>query len=79
MESHGLPGSIQVSDDTYQLLEKYYDFEERGSIMIKGKGEMKTYFLLGRTPEKAEKERKLLPFPDPSNNSNYGISTGLDR
>jgi hypothetical protein len=47
--------------------------------MIKGKGEMKTYFLLGRTPEKAEKERKLLPFPDPSNNSNYGISTGLDR
>ncbi len=79
MESHGLPGSIQVSEDTYQLLEKFYQFEERGSITIKGKGEMKTYFLLGRTPEKAEKEHKLLPFPDPSNNTSYGIGTGLDR
>lgn len=79
MESHGLPGSIQVSEETYQLLQFSYQFEERGSIMIKGKGEMKTYFLLGKTPEKAEKERKLLPFPDPSNSTSYGTGTGLDR
>lgn len=47
--------------------------------MIKGKGEMKTYFLLGKNPEKAEKERKLLPFPEPTNNTSYGIGTGLER
>lgn len=79
MESHGLPGLIQVSEDTYQLLAKHYQFEERGSIMIKGKGEMKTYFLLGKNSEKAEKERKLLPFPDPSTSNSYGMGTGLDR
>ncbi len=66
MESHGLPGAIQVSEDTYHLLQPFYQFEERGSIMIKGKGEMKTYFLLSRNPELAQKERQLLPFPDPS-------------
>ncbi|MCT7976006.1 adenylate/guanylate cyclase domain-containing protein [Laspinema olomoucense] len=79
MESHGLPGSIQVSEDTYQVLANRYQFEERGSIAIKGKGEMKTYFLLGKNSEKLEKEPKLLPFPDPINNTSYGLGTGLDR
>ncbi|MBW4678951.1 MAG: PAS domain S-box protein [Microcoleus vaginatus WJT46-NPBG5] len=48
MESHGLAGQIQVSDFTYQLLQECYVFEERGTISVKGKGEMNTYFLLGR-------------------------------
>lgn len=45
MESHGIAGTIQVSEDTYQLLKRAYELEPRGSIEIKGKGEMKTYFL----------------------------------
>jgi class 3 adenylate cyclase len=45
MESHGIAGTIQVSEDTYQLLKGAYELEPRGSIEIKGKGEMKTYFL----------------------------------
>ncbi|MCL1475458.1 adenylate/guanylate cyclase domain-containing protein [Argonema antarcticum] len=48
MESHGIPGSIQVTASTYQLLRDKYLFEERGRIPIKGKGEMTTYFLMGR-------------------------------
>lgn len=48
MESHGLVGKIQVSSDTYQLLQNHYSFEERGIIQIKGKGEMRTYLLTGR-------------------------------
>ncbi len=48
MESHGLAGRIHVSDATYQLLKDRYSFEHRGAIHVKGKGEMTTYFLLGR-------------------------------
>ncbi|GAB4278158.1 MAG: hypothetical protein Fur0025_04500 [Oscillatoriaceae cyanobacterium] len=47
MESHSLPGCIQVSAATRSLLGDKYLFEERGTIEIKGKGEMTTYFLLG--------------------------------
>ncbi len=48
MESHSLPGCIQVTAATYQLLKHKYLFEERGAIAVKGKGEMETYFLLGK-------------------------------
>lgn len=48
MESHGLTGRIQVSDATYQILRDKYLFEPRGTISVKGKGEMKTYFLNAR-------------------------------
>lgn len=47
MESHGIPGRIQVSFYTYELLRDKYEFEERGLIDIKGQGEMPTYFLTG--------------------------------
>jgi len=45
MESQGVPGRIQVSENTYQLLKHMYDFECRGEIDVKGKGIMQTYFL----------------------------------
>lgn len=48
MESHGIPGEIQVSEATYQLLQPKYHFMERGMIDIKGKGPMKAYLLKGR-------------------------------
>ena len=48
MESHGEPGKIQVSKDTYQLLKDDFLFEPRGPVAIKGKGEMETWFLVGR-------------------------------
>ena len=48
MESHGVAGSIQVSAATYELLYDRYVFEPRGSVQVKGKGEMTTYLLLGR-------------------------------
>ncbi len=46
MESHGIPGAIQVTDSTYKYLRDKYVFEERGKIQIKGKGEMTTYLLI---------------------------------
>ncbi|MEG4588621.1 adenylate/guanylate cyclase domain-containing protein [Microcoleus sp. MOSTC5] len=48
MESHGITGRIQVSHYTYELLQDKYEFEDRGEIEIKGKGEMRTYLLTGR-------------------------------
>ena len=49
MESHGVPGCIQVTDRTYRRLRDGYRFEHRGSILVKGKGELVTWFLLGRS------------------------------
>jgi class 3 adenylate cyclase len=48
MESHGVPGCIQVTARTYQRLRDAYRFERRGPIAVKGKGEMVTWFLLGK-------------------------------
>ncbi|NET27899.1 adenylate/guanylate cyclase domain-containing protein [Okeania sp. SIO1I7] len=48
MESHGIPGVIQVAQATYDCLADKYRFEDRGIIDIKGKGNMRTYILLGR-------------------------------
>ncbi|MEG3937924.1 MULTISPECIES: adenylate/guanylate cyclase domain-containing protein [unclassified Microcoleus] len=48
MESHGKPGYIQVSDATYLKLQHKYLLEPRGTIQVKGRGEMMTYWLLGR-------------------------------
>jgi len=48
MESHGLPGEIQVTSETRALLEPKYLFEERGLIDIKNKGPVKTFLLKGK-------------------------------
>ncbi|NER32932.1 MAG: PAS domain S-box protein [Oscillatoria sp. SIO1A7] len=48
MESHGIPGTIQLTEDTYQRLQERYVLSKRGEIDIKGKGQMTTYFLTGR-------------------------------
>merc|ERR1712224_822086 len=47
MESTGVPGRIQVSEATYEVLraDSSFVWEDRGSVEIKGKGEMKTYLL----------------------------------
>ena len=48
MESTGEPGKIQVSQATYECLNSEFVLESRGVIDIKGKGEMRTWFLIGR-------------------------------
>jgi adenylate cyclase len=47
MESSGMPGKIQVTETTYQLLKDQYQFVDRGLVPIKGKGELMTYWLVG--------------------------------
>lgn len=47
MESRGEAGKIQVSPEVYELLCEKFVFEERGEIDVKGKGKMRTWFLVG--------------------------------
>jgi adenylate cyclase len=48
MESHSVPGRVQISAATRALLDDRFDFEARGSIEVKGKGLMETFFLSAR-------------------------------
>ncbi len=45
MESHGIVDEIQVTEATYKYLKEQFEFEKRGLISVKGKGEMNTYLL----------------------------------
>ena len=45
MESHGVPGRIHISEATYRLIEGDFRCESRGSIDVKGKGQMDTWFV----------------------------------
>ncbi|XP_014676369.1 PREDICTED: adenylate cyclase type 5-like [Priapulus caudatus] len=50
MDSAGLPEHIQVTTEIYnQIKDRGYEFQCRGTINVKGKGEMTTYFLKGRS------------------------------
>ena len=45
MESSGDPGRINVSGITYDLVKDLYDFDYRGKLNIKGRGEIDMYFV----------------------------------
>jgi len=48
MESLGAANAIQVTEETYSRLREQFNFEKRGLIPVKGKGEMTTYWLVGK-------------------------------
>lgn len=48
MESSGLPGRVHVTPAVRDALLDTYAFDRRGIIDVKGKGQMETWFLLGR-------------------------------
>src|SRR6266498_5068176 len=44
MEQTALPGSVQVTDETYRLVAPFFDFEALGEVEVKGKATpIKTY------------------------------------
>ncbi|MBN3287146.1 ADCY1 cyclase, partial [Polyodon spathula] len=69
MDSTGVQGKIQITEDVYQILKKCdYEFVCRGKVSVKGKGEMLTYFLEGQSngpnqqTRSASLERKKYPY-----------------
>ena len=61
MESNGEPLRIHISAQCKDALDKVggYIVEERGLVQMKGKGEVKTYWLTGAT-EKAIQKREVI-------------------
>jgi adenylate cyclase len=53
MESHGTPGRIQITRATYELLADEFECEPRGTITVKGKGEVEAWYLIGPRSERA--------------------------
>lgn len=53
MESQGKKGQIQVTEIMQAALQDRYEFKERGIIPVKGRGDMVTYWLIGRKGESA--------------------------
>ncbi|MGB3484430.1 MAG: adenylate/guanylate cyclase domain-containing protein [Mycobacterium sp.] len=51
METTDQAGRIQVPEDVFHRLENDFILEERGDIMVKGKGVMRTWYLVGRRSE----------------------------
>jgi class 3 adenylate cyclase len=47
MESHALPGTIQVTERAYEELRDRFQLQQRGTIDVKGKGPMTSYLLIG--------------------------------
>ncbi len=45
MESHSEPMRINLSDSAYQRVKEAFLFEERPSCMVKGKGQMRMFFM----------------------------------
>src|SRR5262249_9442559 len=51
MESHGHSGSIQITEATYELIKQEFVCSSGGVKQVKGKGEMKVWFVLGPKEE----------------------------
>lgn len=52
MESHGTDGTIQITQATYELIKENFVCEPRGTVNVKGKGDMDVWWVV------SEKEKK---------------------
>ena len=46
MESHGMGGKIQITHATYDLIKDDFICEPRGTVNVKGKGEMEVWLVV---------------------------------
>jgi adenylate cyclase len=51
METTDSVGRIQVPEEVYRRLKDDFVLQERGVIQVKGKGPMRTWYLIGRKPD----------------------------
>lgn len=47
MESHGQPHRVHITDAVYEKIEDEFECELRGEIEVKGRGNMRTWFIKG--------------------------------
>ena len=61
MQTYGVEGAIQVSQETYRRLRDKYHFQDRGLIDMKGKGEVPAYLLTGKRAAVRQKSAAMDP------------------
>jgi adenylate cyclase len=68
MESTGVPGRIQISKATRDLVSGWFDIQPRGMVEMRGKGNVETWFLVARAADdKAPRaQRSSTPVGDSS-------------
>ena len=54
MESQGTPDRIQITAATQELIKDEFVCEPRGTVSVKGKGDMETWYLVGRRADPVE-------------------------
>ena len=54
MESQGTPDHIQITTATHELIKDEFVCERRGTVSVKGKGDMETWYLIGRRADPVE-------------------------
>jgi guanylate cyclase len=57
MESQSTSGEIQITRATYELLKDEFVCTRRGTIEVKGKGQMETWYLVGTRSDERRTER----------------------
>ncbi|CAH0554926.1 unnamed protein product [Brassicogethes aeneus] len=83
MDSTGLPNHTQVTEEVFHVLRTYpYEFQCRGKVKVKGKGDMTTYFLIDRKQPGTLRVEELNSIRTNSNLSNAnnmygGVATPL--
>ncbi|XP_050719595.1 Ca(2+)/calmodulin-responsive adenylate cyclase-like isoform X2 [Eriocheir sinensis] len=78
MDSTGLPNHTQVTEEVYQVLRnRPYQFQCRGKVKVKGKGDMTTFFLIDRKePATIKAEESPQPPKIPPHHQNYAPDHG---
>ena len=66
MESQGTAGRIQVTRATYELLKDDFVLERRGTVEVKGKGAMETWYLVSERGAETAMEATELPVAVPA-------------
>lgn len=54
IESTGEQSRVHLSETTYELLKQDFDFTDRRTVELKGRGAMNSYFLVGRKSNVAD-------------------------
>ena len=63
MESQSTPGEIQITRATYELLKDEFVCKRRGTIEVKGKGQMETWYLVGPRSADGRTDRGVISEP----------------
>lgn len=71
MESSGIPGEINVSLSVYEQIQNYFEFDSRGLIEAKNKGQIQMFLLRGlkkefqETKKPPEESKRILKLGNP--------------